>query len=439
MASQRATEIRVGLFVCVALFVGAIVIFVIGSANQQFDKSVPLYTSFASVSGLQMGSQVRLSGLKVGVVERVWIVSKEKPVAALLPAKANKVKGQPDALTAPLEKGRLGCHPPPFSLKRIRKLLGLREGQKLTQADVSKTLKVSFICVQMKVIQSSLKHIRSADSVAMVKGKGLLGDSLIEISMGVKGARAKESGFVRGLTPKGLSDLMAEGGEVVTKLKASLASVETILAQYTDPKLANDLKGIVGSVNAIIGRVQTGPGLLHDLFYDKRLTRDAKRAIAMLQRLTNYLGNTVAQINYILRQAKRPKTLIHTLLLSRKSGKFARDLRIFLNSTRRAVDSLRAILDAPKKEGTLLNHLLYKKKTGKIVADLLTASQKLRLIMDRINRGKGTLGAFINDPTAYEDFKTILGQVKRNRVFRTLIRFIIQRDDSVKGGKVVKN
>jgi phospholipid/cholesterol/gamma-HCH transport system substrate-binding protein len=272
----------------------------------------------------------------------------------------------------------------------------------------------------------------------MVKGKGLLGDSLIEISMGAKGKAVPASGFIRGVTPKGLSDLMSEGGEVVTKLKASLTRVEEILTQYSDPKLSSNLKGIIGSVNGIIGRVEKGPGLLHDLFYDKTLTRDVKRVVFQLQRLTANLASSVGQINRILAQARRRGTLVHSLLISRKSGRLAKQIRGLLYTTNQNMVALRDILRAPRKRGTLLYKVLHTKEAGKIVSDLTKASGNLRSIMDRINRGKGTLGAIINDPTAFEDFKTILGQVKRSRVFRTLIRFIIKRDDDVKGGRVVK-
>jgi len=135
------------------------------------------------------------------------------------------------------------------------------------------------------VISSALKHIKRADSIAMVKGKGLLGDSLVEISMGVKGLAVTADGFIEGKTPKGLNDFMAEGGEVITSLKKSLKKVETILAQYSDPTLSKNLKGIIASVNGVLGRVKTGPGLLHDLFYDKGMTSNAKQTIYQLQRL----------------------------------------------------------------------------------------------------------------------------------------------------------
>lgn len=454
MSSQRSVDIKVGIFVCISLFVGAVVLFLIGSANQKFDKTVSLYTSFSSVSGLKMGSQVRLSGLKIGVVDRVWIVSKKKTIAELLPPEKTTL------LKAPEEKrAQLGCHPPTFSARKVLQIakrelasstlvkLPLKSIKQLREwmhthpavaTRVQKKIQISFICVRMKSRASSLLHIRVADSVAMVKGKGLLGDSLIEISMGVKGVSVPASGFIRGVTPKGLSDIMAEGGEVVSKLKESLVRIEDILAQYSDPRLSRDLKGIVSSINSIMGRVKTGPGLLHDLFYAKNLSRDVKRVLFQLQRVTRYLANTVGQINSIMRRAKRRGTLVHSLLISRKSGKFAKQLSQLIYSTKRTIDSLRVILAAPQKPGTLLHKVLYTKEAGKIVTDLTLASRKLSHIIDRVNRGKGTLGAIINDPTAFEDFKTILGQVKRSRVFRALIRFVIKRDESAKGGRVVK-
>ena len=50
----------------------------------------------------------------------------------------------------------------------------------------------------------------------------------------------------------------------------------------------------------------------------------------------------------------------------------------------------------------------------------------------RLDRsGEGTLGAVINDPTVYEDLKEVLGNVKRNRVLRELVRYSISNNENL--------
>jgi len=88
-----------------------------------------------------------------------------------------------------------------------------------------------------------------------------------------------------------------------------------------------------------------------------------------------------------------------------------------------------------------LYKLLYDKKTATLLVNLTKASKDIQTMIHDIRKGKGSLGAVLNDPTAFEDFKTILGQIKRSRIFRSMIRFIIKRDDSSvrQAGRVLNN
>ncbi len=56
--------------------------------------------------------------------------------------------------------------------------------------------------------------------------------------------------------------------------------------------------------------------------------------------------------------------------------------------------------------------------------------------MGTIRKGEGSLGALINDPTVYEDLRTVLGNVKRNFILRELVRYSIShRGDLDEVGK----
>ncbi len=50
------------------------------------------------------------------------------------------------------------------------------------------------------------------------------------------------------------------------------------------------------------------------------------------------------------------------------------------------------------------------------------AITQLNQILEKINNGTGTIGALINDASLYDDVKTLLGGVNRNRIVRNLVR-----------------
>jgi phospholipid/cholesterol/gamma-HCH transport system substrate-binding protein len=68
-------KVRLGLFIAggAALFV--ITVFVIGKQKNLFDPVFKLTTTFHSVSGLQVGSNIRFSGINVGTVDNITIIN----------------------------------------------------------------------------------------------------------------------------------------------------------------------------------------------------------------------------------------------------------------------------------------------------------------------------------------------------------------------------
>jgi len=68
-------KIRLGLFIAggVALFVFAI--FIIGKQQNLFDPVYKLTTTFYNVSGLQVGNNIRFSGINVGIVDKISIIN----------------------------------------------------------------------------------------------------------------------------------------------------------------------------------------------------------------------------------------------------------------------------------------------------------------------------------------------------------------------------
>ena len=67
-------KLRLGLFIAggLALFLGAI--FIIGKQKNLFNPVFKLTTKFYSISGLQVGNNIRFSGINVGTVDNIKII-----------------------------------------------------------------------------------------------------------------------------------------------------------------------------------------------------------------------------------------------------------------------------------------------------------------------------------------------------------------------------
>ncbi|MGK5081677.1 MlaD family protein [Bdellovibrionota bacterium FG-1] len=60
---------------------------------------------------------------------------------------------------------------------------------------------------------------------------------------------------------------------------------------------------------------------------------------------------------------------------------------------------------------------------------LKTVSKNLNRILEKVNNGTGTLGSLVNDPSLYDDMKSLMGGANRNRVVRNLVRQTIRKND----------
>jgi len=61
--------------------------------------------------------------------------------------------------------------------------------------------------------------------------------------------------------------------------------------------------------------------------------------------------------------------------------------------------------------------------------NLNAVSRNLISITGKIDAGKGTVGALINDISLYYDVKTLLGKANRNKLIRSVIRYTLQTKD----------
>ena len=68
-------KIRLGLFIAGGLVLFVLAVFVIGKQKNLFNPVYKLNATFENVSGLQVGNNVRFSGINVGIVDKITIIN----------------------------------------------------------------------------------------------------------------------------------------------------------------------------------------------------------------------------------------------------------------------------------------------------------------------------------------------------------------------------
>jgi phospholipid/cholesterol/gamma-HCH transport system substrate-binding protein len=103
------------------------------------------------------------------------------------------------------------------------------------------------------------------------------------------------------------------------------------------------------------------------------------------------------------------------------------DVREISKQVRTGEGLLHAILYDPAG-GELVNNLsVASGSADELMKDLSSAVKSVNNIVKKVERGEGSLGGIINDPTVYEDLKVILGGAKRSKTIKGLIRYTIKK------------
>ena len=75
MERSQNFKVRLGIFIAIGLTIFVLAIFIIGKKKNLFNPVFTLTSRFHNVSGLQVGSMVRFSGISVGTVDNIRIVN----------------------------------------------------------------------------------------------------------------------------------------------------------------------------------------------------------------------------------------------------------------------------------------------------------------------------------------------------------------------------
>jgi phospholipid/cholesterol/gamma-HCH transport system substrate-binding protein len=280
------------------------------------------------------------------------------------------------------------------------------------------------IVVTMEINAKYKERVRR-DSVARVASRGVLGDKAIDISLGSPEAEMVPAGGEIATGSSGdISSLLKASGEIVDNAVAITRDLRGAVAAYTDPELRKDVGGLIKSARNVVGMVETGRGAVHYLIYDKQSTEDVHQLLATAVETAQRLDGAITNAEAILAEVKSGNGSAHALIYDQR-------LANALTEVGKAAEEISTLVhDAKKSPNGAINQLVYGDARG-MFNDLGQAAADVRAVTGKIRSGEGSLGAIINDPTVYEDLKEVLGNVKRNRVLRELVRYSISNNENL--------
>ena len=300
---------------------------------------------------------------------------------------------------------------------------GLKVGR-VNSVSFSEDLSDSRLQVEFQVAGVYAGRVR-ADSVARLTSMGVLGDKAVDISLGSADQPPIEpGGVVKSATGGDLSKLMSSASRVMENSVEISESLKDAVKTYANPDLSKDLARSVASLRNIIEEVEKGNGALHALIYDPRMGQEVSTLLSNASGAAKRLDGALGHVEALLGEVRRGDGTAHALI-------YGQDGAVAMRELGEAAGQLAGLLeDAKKSPNGAVHQLVYGDAKG-MFADLGSAAADIKQITATVARGDGTLGALVNDPTVYDDLREVLGNVKRNRILRALVRFSLSNRESL--------
>src|SRR3989339_1416661 len=108
MKKDTSNKIKLGIFISMGLTVFIIGIYFLGEGQQLFRSTIRISGVFRDVAGLQPGNNVRLSGINVGTVDNIIIVSDSSVRVDILIAESVSKFIMKDAVASIGSEGLMG-------------------------------------------------------------------------------------------------------------------------------------------------------------------------------------------------------------------------------------------------------------------------------------------------------------------------------------------
>ncbi len=249
MKKNMNHKVKLGIFISLGIAVFIFAIYFIGEKQQLFRSTFRLSGVFKDVAGLQAGNNVRLSGINVGTVENVSIVSDTSVKVVILIDESTREFIRKDAIASIGSEGLMG-----------NKVLIISPGtggeKTIENYDVMATTQPTDIDEIMKSLKKTIENTSSITgdlakiSTNIESGKGTIGRLIMDKSWGkdiestIINLKEGSDGF------KVVMDKAGELDSILIAIKSTIANTATITSDLA--AISNSLQSGEGTIGRLL-------------------------------------------------------------------------------------------------------------------------------------------------------------------------------------------
>lgn len=267
MSPGRSTEFKVGIFVTLALVIGAGLVFTLGNRSALFSARTTYTTVFENVSGLRPGSPVRLAGIDVGTVDTIDFA----------------------------DGGR------------IRVTLQIRDD------------------VRTLITGPTRADTLDGATVATLGSKGLLGDMLVDLTPG-SGQPLPAGSEIPSRETGGLFGALSQVGDVVGEARPAIQNVRRFTEALADEQFRQDLHTIAHNIATLTQAINEEDGTIPRLIRDPQLADRVESTLGSVQVATAELAQTARNVRAITGEIQSGDGTAHELIYGQSGARLVSSL-----------------------------------------------------------------------------------------------------------------
>ena len=304
MEKTASEKIKLGFFVITGLILFVLVVYFIGNKQKMFGSTDHLTAVFSNVNGLQLGNNIRYSGINIGTVQGIEMVNDTTINVDMIIDKSMFQHIKKDALASIGSDGLVGSMviniaPGKGNQPHIQPDDIIQSANRIRTDDMLNTLSVT----------NKNAALLTADLLKITKeitqGKGSLGTLLNDTIMA---SELKQTMRYLKLTSKGTTEIV----ENLNKTVVTLGDKNSVIGVLNDPAVAQKIKTIVvnldqssqeinkvvANLNATVLNMKNGNGAINYLSNDPSLVKKIDSTMTNLNKATILLNEDLEAMKH---------------------------------------------------------------------------------------------------------------------------------------------
>lgn len=302
MASSK--KVRVGIFVVVGTIILVGALYFIGSRQHIFSSNIELYSVFDNVSGLQVGNNVRYSGINVGTVTKIEMTEVGKITVEMKVEEKSAHFIKKNAVATISSDGLVGSMVVNIVPGKEQQSDGVVRGDTIQS---SKNIGIDDMLVTLDKTSADLLKITHQ----VLEGKGTIGTL---ISDTILAQNIQHTILELKKTSEGTGVAMAKINRIISKINYDESAASVILSDTAAAnqirsvfanleRSSNDINVITKNLDNYLTEIKEGKGALNHITQDETFVKEMDATMVQIKEASEKLNQNMEalQHNFLFR------------------------------------------------------------------------------------------------------------------------------------------